>query len=45
VASANDAFGLTLEPESMGMYNSSSVRGFNPQTADNVRIDGLYFDQ
>jgi iron complex outermembrane recepter protein len=27
------------------MYNPGSVRGFNPQTAGNVRIDGLYFDQ
>jgi iron complex outermembrane receptor protein len=45
VASANDAFGLTLGLESIGMYNPGSVRGFNPQTAGNVRIDGLYFDQ
>jgi len=45
VASADDAFGLTLGLESIGMYNPGSVRGFNPQTAGNVRIDGLYFDQ
>jgi iron complex outermembrane recepter protein len=45
VASANDAFGLTLGLESIGMYNPGSARGFNPQTAGNVRIDGLYFDQ
>lgn len=45
VASASDGFGLTLGLESIGMYNSGSVRGFNPQTAGNVRIDGLYFDQ
>ena len=45
VASANDAFGLTLGLESIGMYSPGSVRGFNPQTAGNVRIDGLYFDQ
>jgi iron complex outermembrane recepter protein len=45
VASANDAFGLTLGLESIGMYNPGSVRGFNPQTAGNVRIEGLYFDQ
>jgi iron complex outermembrane receptor protein len=45
VASANDAFGLTLGLESIGLYGPSFVRGFNPQTAGNVRIDGLYFDQ
>jgi iron complex outermembrane receptor protein len=45
VASANDAFGLTLGLESIGLYGPGFVRGFNPQTAGNVRIDGLYFDQ
>jgi iron complex outermembrane receptor protein len=45
VASANDGFGLTLGLESIGLYNTGFVRGFNPQTAGNVRIDGLYFDQ
>ena len=45
VASADDAFGLTLGLESVGMYNPSGVRGFSPQAAGNVRIDGLYFDE
>jgi iron complex outermembrane recepter protein len=27
------------------MYSPGQVRGFSPQTAGNVRIDGLYFDQ
>jgi iron complex outermembrane recepter protein len=45
VASANDAFGLTLGLESIGLYGPGFVRGFNPQVAGNVRIDGLYFDQ
>src|SRR6202167_1732942 len=45
VATANDAFGLTLGLESIGIYNPGGVRGFNPQTAGDVRIDGLYFDQ
>lgn len=45
VASADDAFGLTLGLESIGMYSSGQVRGFSPQAAGNVRIDGLYFDQ
>jgi iron complex outermembrane recepter protein len=45
VASADDAFGLTLGLESIGLYGPGNVRGFNPQVAGNVRIDGLYFDQ
>lgn len=45
VASANDGFGLTLGLESIGLYGPSFVRGFNPQIAGNVRIEGLYFDQ
>jgi iron complex outermembrane receptor protein len=45
VALANDAFGLTLGLENIGLYGPSYVRGFNPQAAGNVRIDGLYFDQ
>ena len=45
LAAADDAFGLTLGLESIGMYGSGFVRGFSPQVAGNVRIDGLYFDQ
>jgi iron complex outermembrane recepter protein len=45
VASADDAFGLTLGLESVGMYGPGTIRGFNPQVAGNVRINGLYFDQ
>src|SRR5580693_3344209 len=45
LATANDAFGLTLGLESIGLYGPGGVRGFNPQSAGNVRIDGLYFDQ
>ena len=45
IASADDAFGLTLGLETVGMYSPGQVRGFSPQTAGNVRIDGLYFDQ
>jgi iron complex outermembrane recepter protein len=45
VAAADDAYGLTLGLESVGLYSQGLVRGFNPQTAGNVRIDGLYFDQ
>jgi iron complex outermembrane recepter protein len=45
VISAGDAFGLRLGTESIGIYSAESVRGFSPQAAGNVRIDGLYFDQ
>ena len=45
VTAADDAYGLTLGLESVGLYSPGLVRGFSPQTAGNVRIDGLYFDQ
>jgi iron complex outermembrane receptor protein len=45
VTSADDAFGLSLGRESIGLYTASSVRGFSPVAAGNARIDGLYFDQ
>src|SRR5689334_17377589 len=45
VVAAEDAFGLTLGPQSLGLYNVSTIRGFNPVTAGNVRLNGLYFDQ
>lgn len=44
INSADDAFGLTLGLESVGIYSPGSVRGFSPITAGNVRIDGMYFD-
>jgi iron complex outermembrane receptor protein len=45
VASADDAFGLKLGRETIGIYGPGGVRGFDPQAAGNVRIEGLYFDQ
>jgi iron complex outermembrane receptor protein len=45
VTAADDAYGLTLGLESVGIYSPGLVRGFNPQAAGNLRIDGLYFDQ
>ena len=45
ISAAEDAFGIILGPESLGLYSPSSVRGFNPLLAGNVRINGLYFDQ
>src|ERR1700674_5699875 len=44
INSADDAFGLTLGLESVGIYNPGLVRGFSPISAGNVRIDGMYFD-
>lgn len=45
VRQAQDAFGATIGRETLGIYSSSSVRGFSPLAAGNARIQGLYFDQ
>ena len=45
VVSAEDAFGLTVGNETIGLYDPYQVCGFNPQDAGNVRVSGLYFDQ
>ena len=45
VSAADDAFGITLGPETLGLYSAGNVRGFSPLAAANVRLDGLYFDQ
>jgi iron complex outermembrane receptor protein len=45
VQAAEDAFGVTIGRETLGLYESSSVRGFSATAAGNVRIDGMYFDQ
>jgi iron complex outermembrane recepter protein len=45
VKTAEDAFGVTIGRETLGLYTTSSVRGFSPTVAGNARIDGLYFDQ
>ncbi|HEY4368934.1 MAG TPA: hypothetical protein VGN07_16990 [Steroidobacteraceae bacterium] len=45
VAEASDAFGTAVGREEIGLYSSTSVRGFSPSQAGNLRIDGLYFDQ
>ena len=44
IRSADDAFGLSLGLEKVGLYSPGSVRGFSPISAGNVRIDGMYFD-
>lgn len=45
VTEAEDAFGVTIGDESIGLYSTSSVRGFSPVNAGNVRIESLYFDR
>ncbi len=45
VTSAEDAFGVSIGDDEVGLYSQSSARGFSPQQAGNIRIDGLYFDQ
>lgn len=45
VTQAEDAFGISIGREELGLYSSADVRGFSPSAAGNTRIDGLYFDQ
>lgn len=45
LTSAQDAFGTTVGNESIGLYTSRDVRGFDPVQAGNVRVEGLYFDR
>ena len=45
VASATDAFGLSIGNERIGLYSAQDVRGFSPIDAANGRIRGLYFAQ
>ena len=41
---ASDAFGTSVGREAIGLYSPSSVRGFSPYAAGNIRIEGLYID-
>ncbi len=45
VTSAEDAFGTRVGSENVGLYDSRNARGFDPQQAGNMRLNGLYFDQ
>ncbi|QMW22694.1 TonB-dependent receptor domain-containing protein [Sandaracinobacteroides saxicola] len=45
VTAATDAFGASIGRESIGLYDEGNVRGFSPETAGNIRIEGLYFDR
>jgi iron complex outermembrane receptor protein len=44
VRSAGDAFGTSVGNERIGLYNDSNARGFSPNAAGNIRIEGLYID-
>lgn len=45
VAGAEDAFGVSIGNERVGLYSSSEVRGFSPIAAGNIRLEGLYIDR
>ncbi|MBS0374715.1 MAG: TonB-dependent receptor [Proteobacteria bacterium] len=45
VTAASDAFGTVVGSQTIGLYSPSNARGFNPTQAENIRIEGLYFDQ
>jgi iron complex outermembrane receptor protein len=45
VVQAEDAFGLTVGDEEIGLYSSGDARGFSPKDAGNLVIEGLYYDQ
>src|SRR3546814_11104990 len=44
IAHAEVAFGSNDGGEVLGIYNPTSVRGFSPIDAGNVRLEGWYFD-
>ena len=43
VTAAQDAFGVSVGTERIGIYNDRDVRGFSPVTAGNVRVDSPPF--
>jgi iron complex outermembrane receptor protein len=45
VTAAEDAFGTSIGLQNVGLYSQNDARGFDPQQAGNLRIEGLYFDQ
>src|SRR5579864_5318453 len=45
VTAADDAFGNTVGFQTVGLYSPTNARGFNPEQAENLRIEGLYDDQ
>lgn len=45
VTTAEDAFGMQIGNDNVGLYDINNTRGFSPEQAGNLRIEGLYFDQ
>jgi iron complex outermembrane recepter protein len=45
VTDAEDAFGTQVDQQSIGLYSPDDARGFSPQLAGNLRLDGLYVAQ
>jgi len=45
ITTAEDAFGTRVGNEGVGLYDQRNARGFDPQQAGNMRLEGLYFDQ
>lgn len=45
VRSADDAFGMNVGGEQIGLYSSGDVRGFSPDSAGNIRLEGIAIDQ
>jgi iron complex outermembrane receptor protein len=44
VKEADDAFGTSNGYQQVGLYSMNEARGFNPQQAGNLRLEGLYFN-
>lgn len=44
VTEADDAFGINVGSETIGIYTERDARGFSPLDAGNARIDGIYYD-
>jgi len=44
VTASADAFGVSIGVETLGIYSTSQVRGFDPIAAGNARIEGMYAD-
>lgn len=45
VTAASDAFGTVVGTQTIGLYSPTNARGFSPTQAENLRIEGFYFDQ
>jgi len=44
LTAAEDAFGTKVGNDSIGLYDQRNTRGFDPQAAGNVRVEGMYID-